>query len=305
MRQSKRVEFLRALIAAAWADGAISYQEMNALKDYFRQFALTNEEHATIEPYLSDIIEPKEAAAIIEDFLVNARSRERETLIAAIRDMLLVDGRLGSREEEFLSLFEEVAEQVTTANVFVGALKQVWALSPATPETEPRFQRAELLDEFYKNRVLYQVKRRLQEQTGSHALEATAEAELRRLCAIGALLGRVANADDNFDESEQQKVVTLLHQVSGLRRKDIELIVEIIREEVEKGLDYLPFVREFAETASEADRERILELLFNVAAADGEIGHAESEEFRKLARALGISHRDFINARVKAAPKPR
>jgi len=306
MRESKRVEFVRALIAAAWADGAISYQEMNSLKEYMQQLDLTNEECSSLEPYLEDIIEAKQAAQLIEDFLVNARKSERETLVAAIRDMVLVDGRLSSREEEFLSLFEEVAQEVSTPTLFVNSLKQVWERSePPAAEDTGEFQSAALVDVFYKNRVLYEVKRKLQENRGSLELDETVEAELRRLCAIGALLGRVANADEVFDDDERQKIAMLLHQASAMRRTDIDLIVDIIRAEVEKGLDYLPFVREFAETASAGDREDILELLFKVAGADGQIGHAESEEFRLIAKALGISHRAFINARVKAAPKPR
>lgn len=296
MSADKQLDFLRVLIAAAWADGDLTYEELNNLKRYFRELALSDDKLAELRPYLQDPIEAAETETIITDFLTQARGAERETLMAAVRDMVLVDGELHDGERKFLELLESTGEQVTTAGVFVARLKQLWGSAPAPSSDTVR--RSDLLDEFIRNRVLYQVKRRLLVATGLPELDADTERELRYVCALGALLGHVAGADQVFDDDERAAIAEILDAQSSLRKRDVDIIVDIVKSEVLSDVGYFDFTRELNELAGREERLAILGMLFEVAAADGEITYGEKEEIRKISKALNLEHAAFIRAKL-------
>lgn len=301
MADERKLDFLRVLIAAAWADGELSYRELNNLKAYFRELDLDNDELTALEPYLADPIGEPEAATIIDDFLGRVRGRERDTVLAAVRDMLLADGELAGGEKEFLESLERARAESTSAAVFVDQLKRLWG-KRSEPEGDGRFRRSELLDEFVRNRVLYQVKRRLLVATGGAALDAETERELRWVCSLGALLGHVAAADQRFDADERSTIAEILDDSSTLQPRDIDVIVEIVESEVLANVGYFEFARELNEISTKDERRRVISLLFAVAAADGEISHDEHEEIRKISIALKIDHPTFIAAKREIAP---
>jgi uncharacterized tellurite resistance protein B-like protein len=294
MADSKKLDFLRVLIAAAWSDGEITCEEMNNLKAYFRELDLDNDELTELEPYLVDPIGDDEAATILDDFLTRARGRERETVIAAVRDLMVTDGTLEPGEEAFLDQLENAQEETTTARVFVAQLKKLWGGKDAGDD---RFRRSDLVDEFIRNRVLYQVKRRLLLATGGVELDADTERELRYICALGALLGHVAGADQTFDADERAAIAEILDGISGFQQRDVDIIVEIVESEVLSDVGYFSFTRELNELASADDRAAILTMLFEVAAADGEISHEENEEIKKIANSLNLDHQAFVTAK--------
>jgi uncharacterized tellurite resistance protein B-like protein len=293
----KKLDVLRVLIAAAWADGEISWQEMNSLKSYFRELDLDDEQLGALEPYLVDPIEQREAETIITDFLERARGGERATVMAAVRDLVLADGDLHSGEKSFLDLLERSAEETPTAGVFASALERLWGgKGKRTEET----RRSDLIDEFVRNRVLYQVKRRLLVAGGGVELDQETERELRYVCALGALLGHVAGVDQRFDADERAVIAEILDEVSALQPRDVDIIVEIVESEVLSDVGYFSFARELNETAGADDKKKVLQLLFEVAAADCEITHEELEEIRKISKALHIDHSTFIAAKQAA-----
>jgi len=301
MADDSKLDFLRVLIAAAWADGNITCDEMNNLKSYFQELSLRDDELTALEPYFADPIEPSEAQTIIDDFLARARRGERETILAAVRDLVLTDGKLAAGESEFLELFQDSGEPTTTGGVFVARLKRLWA-GAGTADRDDRFRRSDLIDEFIKNRVFYQIKRRLMLATGGADLDPETERELRYVCALGALLGHVAGADQNFDAEERAAIAEILDSISALQPRDVDILVDIVQSEVLSDVGYFDFVREINELAGRDERIKIVGLLFEVAAADGEISHSEHEEIRKIAKALNVEHEEFIAAKLAARP---
>lgn len=293
-----RTDFLRVLIAAAWADGEITYQEMNCLKRFFLRFELSDDEMTELEPYLADPIGEAEARQTVEDFLRQARGRERDRLHAALRELLEVDGRVGEREEEFLRLFSRLEDDSNAATSFLGGLKRLWG---GGDDDAPRpMRRADLLDDFVNNRVLYQVKRRLLESAGGIDLDADTERELRWVCASAALLGHVAAADHAVDASERARMAEILDRFGGLQRSDVDLVVDIVDSAVLRDVGYFTFTRELCAVTTIDERERFLDLLFEVASADGHIDYRELEEIRKVSKALELSHGSFIAAKARA-----
>lgn len=293
---SPKVELLRVLIAAAWTDGAISYEEMNQLKRYFLRFDLSDAEMTELEPYLADPIPEDEARHVIEDFLARARRRDRAELHGALSELLASHGELGPGETAFLRLLEDAEE--ARSSKLLGGLKQLW--SRATHEGGRPTRRADLVHDFVQNRVLYEVKRRLLERTGTVDLDADTERDLRWVCALAALLGHVAAADDRLEERERARIAELLDRFGALQRSDVEMVVDIIDSAVLRDVGYFAFARELNEITSTSDRERLVDLLFDVAGADGHIDYHEVEEIRKISKALQLSHASFSASKERS-----
>jgi uncharacterized tellurite resistance protein B-like protein len=85
----------------------------------------------------------------------------------------------------------------------------------------------------------------------------------------------------------------------------LEVLMTIIEEESVRGLDRAALISEYAAGASFEDRVELLDLLFAVAAADQTLTFAELEELRAVSAALGLSHRQYIDCKLRARAKSK
>jgi uncharacterized tellurite resistance protein B-like protein len=67
-----------------------------------------------------------------------------------------------------------------------------------------------------------------------------------------------------------------------------------------RGLDRARLISEYTADAGFEDRVELLDLLFAVAAADGALTHPELEELRGISAAMNLSHRQYIDAKLRA-----
>ena len=80
------------------------------------------------------------------------------------------------------------------------------------------------------------------------------------------------------------------------------LVAEMAVSEIGKGLDYYRMSRQFFESTNEAERLHFLDVLFAVAAGDGGVSYLEIEEIRTIAMVLKLTHKQFIDAKLKIRP---
>lgn len=132
-------------------------------------------------------------------------------------------------------------------------------------------------------------------------LEKLDPAVARYLAAFAYVLGRVANADLDISSAETDTMVALLEQAGGLPSDQALLVVEIAKRQnrLFGGTEDFLVTRELREIAGEAQRFRMLDCLFAVAAADGVVRGVEEDEIRKISIELGFEHHDYIEARLK------
>lgn len=123
----------------------------------------------------------------------------------------------------------------------------------------------------------------------------------RYLAAFAYVLGRVANADLDISNVETDRMVALLEQTGGLPTGQALLIVEIAKRQnrLFGGTEDFLVTRELREIATEAQRSRILDCLFAVAAADEVVSGVEEDEIRKISIELGFEHHEYIEASLK------
>lgn len=143
-----------------------------------------------------------------------------------------------------------------------------------------------------------------QEQTNSlrqitEALRSLEPEQARFVASFAYILGRVAIADLDISEVEREQMRRLLERHAGLSPEEARLAVEIAAHQTELAggtQDYL-IARELKQTTTLDQRQRVLDCLFAVSAADDSISSAEESAIRQIASELGLGHREFVDSR--------
>ena len=137
-----------------------------------------------------------------------------------------------------------------------------------------------------------------------HMPEASDETR-RVVAAIAGLLGMVAHADRDFSHSEEKAMRAELQRIHGLEAEGVEAILDIFRGGISETLangDH-GWVRDLRELTGREQRVEILEVLLQLAAADGAIDHAEVNYLRRLATQLGLEQQDYNAAQARHRDK--
>lgn len=129
-----------------------------------------------------------------------------------------------------------------------------------------------------------------------------ADAEtVRVVTAIAGLLGTVAYADRDYSEEEERLVRSELLRIHGMTEAGVTAVCALLRAHiVEVATVQTPrYCRALIEHADRELRLEVLELLVDVAAADGTISQSETNLMRGLAVALGLTQEDYNAAQAK------
>lgn len=132
------------------------------------------------------------------------------------------------------------------------------------------------------------------------ALDQMPEEEAKYLAAFAYILGRVAHADLDISVEETERMEEIVQGFAGVSEELVVLTVQIAKSQniLFGATDNYLVVREFKKMSDPNQRESLLHCLFSVAAADDNISSTENEEIRKIAKELGISHKEFIEIRL-------
>ncbi len=124
-------------------------------------------------------------------------------------------------------------------------------------------------------------------------------AEARYVAAFAYILGRVANADLHISEAEVRAMEDLIVSQAGLNREQAIIVVQMAktRNTLFGGTEDFLVTREFNKITDRSQKLSLLKCLFALSASDLSISVLEDNEIGKIARELGLEHRDFIEAR--------
>lgn len=129
------------------------------------------------------------------------------------------------------------------------------------------------------------------------SLEPSRRQDMERLVILGVLLNRVAYADEKISEEEERCIERILC-ARGASRDEAALVTAASREAADKRPDIQGFTREVNKKPYE-ERIRVVELLFEVALADSDLAPIELAAVRQVAGLLWVSHKDFIEAKLR------
>ena len=294
----------KVLIAAAWADQKITHEEINSLKDLlFRLPQLTGREWSILQMYLDRPVSADERSRLIDELnRAITSANDQKLALTALDELVRADGKVTESERVVLN---ELRSAIDSAEVgLFGKLSRLLhgAIRRRSAKTTNAANREDGFEDFIKNKVYHSVCRRL--ETGEIKLTIP-ETNLRKLCLSAGLMARVAHVDRDVTQEEFDGMVKALQIGWRITRAAAAFVAEVAVSDVVSGMDYFRLARQFFEATTPEERARFLNVLFAVADADGRVSHDEIEEIRSIARSLKLSHRQFINAKVRIPDERR
>ena len=130
-------------------------------------------------------------------------------------------------------------------------------------------------------------------------LDRLAPEEARYLAAFAYVLARIAHADLQIDEAETNEMQRIARELAGLSEAEAALVVEIAKSQARSlgGTQDYVVTREFRKISTRAQRGKLLQCLYAVAAADGTISTDESAEIVLIGEELGFTRAEANSLR--------
>lgn len=127
------------------------------------------------------------------------------------------------------------------------------------------------------------------EISNSHKLEIAA-------CA---LLIQIANADDNFSDTEEAKLYEVMKKRFSLTEDEVSKIISQSEKEIEKSISIYEFTDILNKNLSSAEKYSIVKNLWHIAYADGNIDTYEDHFIKTITNNLHIYNKDRIAAKLE------
>lgn len=123
--------------------------------------------------------------------------------------------------------------------------------------------------------------------------------------AVAGLLAGVAYADRDYSAPEQLRVRQALEAVEGIAPGGVDAICALLRDRIVDiaAINPQAYTRALRELADLGLRREILELLVELAAADGELALSETDLLRRTTAALGLTQDDYVLAQSRHRDK--
>lgn len=285
----------KVLVASAWADGQISNDEINSLKDLtFHLPGMTAADWAQIDIYIDSPVGEAERERLVADLKERLQTpADRDLALQALDSLLQSDAAPDPAEQEIIDQIKAEIQntQLSSWGRFVRGRA---AKRTQTVQAGPN--RELLMDDFVNNKIFYDVKRALAAESDSPQLT---DADLRKLSLAGGLLARVAYADQQVSGDENQAIIAALQAHWGVSPAEAAIVAAAAEANIQADLDYYRLTRAFFEATSEDERVRFLDVLFAITTSDGAATFEEVEEIRQIASGLLLTHQQFIEAKLK------
>ena len=117
--------------------------------------------------------------------------------------------------------------------------------------------------------------------------------------ATTALLIEMMLQDDQVHDKEIDTVKTALREKFDLADDECQKLFELAEEEIRDAVDYHQFTRLIAREFTQAQKIKVIELLWSVAYADSHLDSLEEHMVRKIADLIYVSHKDLIKTKHK------
>ncbi len=277
----------KTLLAIAWADHDLHPEEETTIKEVISLLpTLSAQEWALIELYFVAPIGEEERGELLQQLIAFIRSdADKRIALEAIDAMINADGLIQPNEEA-------VAQQIRAAlsTIDVTPLGVMGRRLSNIVRAVPRRERA--LELWRTNPVLYV----LQTRTDTSGVEGPAVEVAALAAAIMAQVARVASAT-----TDQERPV-LAHALINdwlMPQQIAERMAEDALGLTHRTIDYHRISRELVPRTEARQRVALLDTLFAIANAAGQVSPNEIDEIRIIAERLQLTRQQFIAAKLK------
>jgi len=142
------------------------------------------------------------------------------------------------------------------------------------------------------------------EAKGKEPLARRFDAQDYRLAAV-ALLVHVANVDGQTDLAEQRRLKTIIQERFGLDPAGVAELITCAEQSDREAVDFYHFTSVLKRALDDQGRQIIVEMLWDIAYADGKADEFEENTIWRIAELLGVSARDRVMLRQSVAARTR
>ncbi len=305
MDKTLTMKLAKLLIAAAWSDGELSNDEINAMKDLlFNIPELSGEEWAKLEVYMESPVSKKEVEMLLKDAVSSIKNaRDKEVARKFMDRVVQSDGTVTQKEQSFLDeVYQAMDSQKTgffgnMAGLISSSLNKRRKKLGQTPSREDR------VEDYIKNTVYFKVKTEL--SADNISFEELGDEELRKLCLASGIMAIIAWVDRDVSENEKAAINKALCDDWGLDENKAAVVTGLACSRALKGLDCFRLCRSFYECTVYDERRSFLKTLFAIANSSENTSSDEIEEIRTISNLLRLDHEDFINAKLTVPREDR
>ena len=124
--------------------------------------------------------------------------------------------------------------------------------------------------------------------------------EERTRIAAGVILLEAAYADHECTDDELNHVIETLRSDFNLSKKHAEDLLELAHRERSQAIDLFEFTNHINSEFSKEEKKAVLEAVWRIIHSDGQLEKHEDHFARKLTHLLRLTHKDMIDAKLKA-----
>lgn len=124
--------------------------------------------------------------------------------------------------------------------------------------------------------------------------------EERTRIAAGVILLEAAHADHECTDEELDHVIGTLRSDFNLSKKHAEDLLELAHREHSQAVDLFEFTNHINNEFSKEEKIAVLEAVWRIIHSDGQLEKHEDYFARKLTHLLRLSHKEMIDAKLKA-----
>ena len=298
------LELGKLMIAAAWADGNLSTEEVNGLKELLFQLPdISGEEWMELELYMASPVTEEERQRLLNRVLKRITSKaDKDLALEALQKLVLSKSQEAEGQTEIVKQLQEDIEQGSPG--FLEHLRRPLRriLNLRGQQYSQEHDRESRLEDFIKNTIYFQVTMELRDRGITLDLP---DSDIRKLCLAAGLMARVAGVDHVVSSEETKVMSAVLQRHWTLKDEQAQLVAGISHHRIFRGLDSVRLVKRFNDFTTRMERKEFLHCLFEVANAADKTSFEEIEEIREIAKGMELSHEDFIDAKLRIKREDR
>lgn len=146
--------------------------------------------------------------------------------------------------------------------------------------------------------MLHLIKKILNKAPGQEPTKIETEQDAR--IALCVLLLEAAHIDGECSDAEMEHLVATLTTECGVPRQEIDELIAASNHERNDSIDLFRFTRYMNTHYSKEEKIAVMEAVWRIIHTDAQLDAHEDHFAHKLANLLRLSHKELIDAKIKA-----
>ncbi|GAB1580146.1 TerB family tellurite resistance protein [Phyllobacterium phragmitis] len=121
--------------------------------------------------------------------------------------------------------------------------------------------------------------------------------------AVAALMFHVIDADGDRHEKERKRIAETLSEAYQLKDDELDALLKAAETADQEAIDLYSFTSVIKRHLNEQERIHFIELMWEIAYADGDVDEIEDNVMWRVAELIGVSSRDRLTLKHTVAAR--